>query len=121
VQGGLQLECVRRAQLQGRDAGGGAPVQEGRPVVHVVVGQGDEQAAVLLERAGGDAAQDAVLLDALDRGLLVGDGVAGSRVEQAVVAAGRARGQLTPLDQGDRQTAEGEVVGERPPVPPRRR
>jgi CBS domain-containing protein len=60
-------------------AGQAPAAKERRPAVHVVAVTDDEQAAVLLERAGGDAAQDAVLLDALDRGLSVGDGVAGAR------------------------------------------
>jgi hypothetical protein len=46
-------------QLPGRDVAGGAGGQEPGPVVHVLVGEGDEQAAVLLERPGRDAAQDA--------------------------------------------------------------
>src|SRR4029453_17570467 len=70
-----------------------------------------EQPPVLLERPGRDAAQDAVLGDALDRRLRVVDGVAAARVQQPVVASGGARGQLAPLQQGHRQAAQRQVVG----------
>src|SRR4029453_11675718 len=73
-----------------------------------------EQPPVLLERPGRDAAQDAVLSDALHRRLRVVDGVAGARVQQPVVASGGARGQLAPLQQGHGQSAQRQVVGKGP-------
>ena len=77
-------------------------------VVHVLVGEGDEQPAVLLERPGRDPAQDAVLGDALDGRLRVVDRIGrrsagawrpvvevssprSSRVTPALAGPGRAR------------------------------
>jgi hypothetical protein len=84
------------------------------PVVHVLVGEGDEQPTVLLERPGRDAAQDAVLGDALDCRLWVVDRVTGARVQQPVVASGGARGQLAPLQQGHGQPAQHQVMRKGP-------
>ena len=53
------------------------------------------------------------LLDALDGGLAVLDRVAGAGMEEAVVAAGRAGGDLAALHERHAEAAEDEVVGER--------
>ncbi len=58
---------------------------------------------------GHDPAQDAVLFDALPRGLGVAHGVPAARVQQAVVAARSAVGQVVPLDERDAQPAQRQV------------
>jgi hypothetical protein len=112
VQARLQSERLGGRQLPGGDAAGGAAGQEPRQVVHVLIGEGDEQPAVLLKRPGGDPAQDLVLGDALHRRLRVVDGIAGARVQQPVVAAGGPRGQLAPLGQRDPQPPQHQIMGQ---------
>ena len=62
------------------------PARNAGQVGHVLVGDGHEQAVVLLEGAGRDVAKERVLLDALHGRLLVVHGVARAAVQQAVVA-----------------------------------
>ena len=75
----------------------------------IVVRGGDEEAAGVLDGVRHDPAQDAVLFDALARGLGVAHRVAAARVQQPVVAAGSAVGQIVALDQRDPQPAERQV------------
>ena len=88
------------------------PVEEARQVCHVLVGDGDEQPVVLLERARRDATQESVLLDALHGGLVIVHRVARAAVQQTVVASRRPRRELAAFDQRDAQPAEREVVRE---------
>ncbi len=108
----LEAEALVGAQFLDRDLALRAPAHEVVVVGHVLIGDGDEEPVVLLERARADPAQDGVLLDALDRRLLVVDGVPGSRVQQAVMASGRARGHLAALDEADAEPPQREVVRE---------
>ena len=86
---GLDAQRLVGPQHLRRDAAGGAPFQELVHEGHVLVGHGDEQAVVLLERTGGDPSQEGVLLDALHGRLVIVDGVPRAGMQQAVVASRR--------------------------------
>jgi hypothetical protein len=118
VQVRLQPQRILGRQLVGRDAASGATFQEGGPVVHVSVVERNEEPAVLLERSRGDASQDAILGDALDRRLGVLDRVAGAAVQQPMVTSGGAGGDLPTLDQRDRKLTQDQIVRERASGPP---
>ena len=109
----LAPQGLVRTQHGRRDPARLAGIDEPGQVVHVLVRDGDEQAVVLLERPRGDPAEDAVLGDALDRGLHVTDRVAATAVQQAVVASGGPRGDLAALQHGDAQAPQGQVVSDR--------
>ena len=113
VQQRLHPERFLRGELLDRDPTCLAAFDEVCVVLHVFIGERDEQAVVLLERARTDRAQDRVLLDAFDRGLAVVHGVARPRVQQPMVAAGGARGEFAALDQRDPDAAQRQVVRER--------
>ena len=112
VEAGLQAKSMGAVDPAGRDGALPASLQELLLVGGVLVGQGHEQAVVLLERSRGDAPQDLVLGDALNGGGAVCRRVAGAAVEQAVVPACRTRGHLAPFNEGHSQTAQHKVVSE---------
>ena len=82
-------------------------------VVQVVLRQGDEETVGLVHAVGRDPAEDHVLADALVRGLLVGHGIAGAGVQEAVVPACRSGGDVVPLDEENLQSAH-RTVSRRP-------
>jgi hypothetical protein len=108
----LGRECPRR------NAAPFARVEEAAAVSNLLIGAGDKQPAIFLERGGHDLPEDRVLLDAFARRVRVGHRVAGSTVQQAVVATRAAAGQLTALDQRYPQPAQGQVMSQGPPVTP---
>src|SRR4030095_16254488 len=110
VQPRLSSKRLVRGQLLDRDPALLAAVDEVVVVGHVLVRERDEQAVVLLERAGAYPAEDRVLLDALDVRIVVTDGVARARMQEPVMAAGRPRRELAAFHQRDEQSAEREVV-----------
>ncbi len=95
--------------LLGLDAARAASRQPLVGVGRVVVRRRDEEAAGVLDGVRHDPAQDAVLVDALARRFGVAHGVAPAGVQQPVVAAGRAVGQIAPLDQRHAQPAQRQV------------
>ena len=105
----LFLEHLRDADLRGLDVAFAAGVDPLVRVGRVVVGGRDEEAAGVLDGVRHDPAQDAVLLDALARRFRVAHGVASARMQQPVVAARRAVGQIGPLDQRHPQPAQRQV------------
>ena len=113
VQHRLQAKRLLGRELLRRDARRLAPLEEARQVRHVLVVDRHEQPVVLLERTGCDRAQDAVLLDAFHRRLVVVHGVPRAAVQQAVVTSRRPRRELAAFDERDAHAAEGQVVGER--------
>ena len=99
VETGLQTQrCVALEPLGG-DRALPAGFEETRRELGVLVGQSNEQAAILLERAGRDAPQDLVLDDALDGRRTVRGGVSGTAVEQPVVPTGGTGCDFAPLDE----------------------
>ena len=83
----------------GTDAGSLAGFHESLLVGQVIFRQGDEKAVRLVDAVGGYPPQDLVFLDAFFRGFGIVYGVAGARVQQAVVAAGGAGGDVGPFDE----------------------
>jgi hypothetical protein len=112
VEVGFEAQRLRGGELLGGDAARRTALEERLEEREVLLGDRDEQPVVVLERTGADPLEDPVLLDALDRGLAVADGIAAPAVQQPVMAPRRSRGQLAALDEGDAQAAQREVVRE---------
>ncbi len=110
VQIGLQAQRLLRRQLLDGDAGGFRPLDEFLAIGQVVFVERDEQPLVAFDDLRDDLPQDHVLFDALPRGLLVFDAVASAAVKQAVGAAGGPVGDRTPIDHGDVETPQGQIV-----------
>ena len=91
------------------DARLAAGVNEGLLVSEVVFREGDEQAVRLFDAVRGDLPQDHVLLDALGGGFRVVHGIARTGMQQAVVAARGAGGDVGTLDQQGPQAAHGAI------------
>jgi hypothetical protein len=89
-----------------------AALEEPVAVLRVVVRRDDEQPAGVLDAVRDDAAQDRVLLDALDRRHAVLDHIAPAGVQQAVEAAARALGQVGALDEDRVEAAQCRVPGD---------
>ena len=113
VHGRFHPEGLLRVHDLRVDARGEAGFDKLGLVVQVVLRQGDEEAVGLVHAVGRDPAEDHVLADALVRGLLVGHGIAGAGVQQAVVPARRSGGDVMPLDEEDLQSAH-RAVSRRP-------
>ena len=125
VHGRFHPEGLLRVHDLGVDARGEAGFDKLGLVVQVVLREGDEEAVGLVLRQGDeetvglvhavgrDPAEDHVLADALVRGFLVGHGIAGAGVQQAVVPARRSGGDVMPLDEEDLQSAH-RAVSRRP-------
>ncbi|MCX7037586.1 MAG: hypothetical protein NT005_00325, partial [Spirochaetes bacterium] len=84
-------------QLLGRHIGGSAPAQPCLDERWIIAWSENEKPPRIIDRMGRDAPQDRVLLDALSRGLGVGDDVARPRVKQAVIAPARSARQVAHL------------------------
>jgi hypothetical protein len=112
VEVGFEAQRLRGGELLGGDAARRTALEERLEEREVLLGDRDEQPVVVLERTGADPLEDPVLLDALDRGLAVADGIAAPAVQQPVMAPRRSRGQLAALDEGGAQAAQREVVRE---------
>ena len=87
------------------DAGFAAGFHKRLLISEVVFWQGDEQAVGLVYAVRGDAAQDHVLLDALFCRFGVVHRITGTGVQQAVIAAGGAGGDVAPLYEQGLQAA----------------
>ena len=111
IHGGFHPEGFLRVHDFRVDAGGQAGFDELRLVVQVVLREGDEESVGLVHAVGRDPAEDHVLADAFIRGFLVGDGIAGPGVQQAVVSAGGARGDVVAFDEEHPQAAHRAVPG----------
>ena len=111
VDRGLALERQLGVDNLGADAGTQTAVDEELLVSEVVFGQRDEESVVLFDTVGRDASQYLVLHDTLGGALLVGDGIAGTTVQQAVVAAGGAVGEVVALDEQHAQATHATVAG----------
>jgi len=95
----LQSQRVGGRRRLRRNPAGGAALQERLEIVEVFLGHGDEQSVIELERPRADPPEHPILLDALARGVAVVNGVAAAAVQQAVMAPGRSRGELSSLDE----------------------
>src|SRR5262249_37900319 len=96
--------------LRGGHARGAAAVQECIPELRVVPGRCYEEAARVLDAVGRDPAQDRVLDHALARRNRILDRVAPARVQEAVKAARRPRGEIASLDEHRREAAHRRVA-----------
>ena len=110
VDPGLAGQRLGDRDLLHRHAGGRAAREEPVGVVGVVGRRGDEEAAGVLDRLAGDAAQDDVLLGALGGRPGVAHHVAPAGVQQAVEAPGGALAEIHPLDQDRAEAPHGGVA-----------
>ena len=94
----------------GIDAGLAAGFHEGFLVGQVVFREGDEEAVGLVDAVGCDAAEDAVLADALFGRFGIVHGIARTGVQEAVVPARGAGGDVGPLDEQGPQPAHRAVA-----------
>ena len=108
----LAAQGLGDVDLLRRQPGLGAAREELVAVRGVVVGRRDEQPAGVLDRRGGDAADDRVLLHALARRDRVLHDVAPAGVQEAVEAAARALGEVGAVDEDDVVAAQCGVPGD---------
>ena len=106
----LFFEHLRQRHLFHRDAGLLAACHEALGVSGVVFRGEDEEAAGIFDALRHDAAQDAVLFDALMGRLRVFDRIAPAGVQQAVVAPAGAVAQVAPFDQHGLEAAHRQVA-----------
>ena len=108
-----RLDAARLLRVDGTgvDAGRTAALDKFLLIVEVIFGKGYEKTAGVFDTVARYAAQYHVLLDTFTGALLVGDGITRSAVEQAVVSAGGACGEVKPLDQQNLKAAHGAVTG----------
>ena len=96
---GLEQQCFAGIELAGVDTGQGAGIHKGALEIDIIFRQGEEEAARVLDAVAGNPLEDAVFLDAFAGGLLIRYRVASTGVQQAVVAAGGASGDIIALEQ----------------------
>ena len=106
----LALSCLGNGQLLAGDARAPAELRESLGEPGVVALDGNEQPAGGLDAPRRQPLQELVLLPALDRRLEVGRDVAGARVQQAVIAARRARAQVDLVDEDRADAAQREIA-----------
>ena len=94
----------------GIDAGTPARFDERRLIVEVVLGQCDEQPIGFLHTMAGNFAQRHILANAFLGTLAVGHGIARSAVQQPVIAARCAGGEVVALHQQGGQTTHGTIA-----------
>jgi hypothetical protein len=107
-----RLDATRLLRVDGAgvDAGRTAALDEFLLIIEVIFGQGYEKASGVFDTVTRYATQYHVLLDTFTGALLIGDGITRSAVEQSVVSAGGACGDVKPLDEQNLQTAHGAVT-----------
>jgi hypothetical protein len=110
VQARLAAPCFGDRDLLDWDPRRSAAFDELVAECGVVPRRADEQTPGVLDAVGGDAAEDRVLDDALPRCVRVLDGVASAGVEEAVVAARGAVGEVPASDEHRLEAAHGCVA-----------
>ena len=104
VQPGLAPQRLVDGHFMYRHTGAPAAGQEAVTESGIIPRRRDKKAAGVFDAVGRDFAEDAVLVDAFDRGRWVLDRVASAGVKQAVETACRAVGEVAAFDEHGGET-----------------